>query len=67
MNSPQSRIGPDLMEVWEDDEGCDEWECTMCGGSGEQENDDPVFYGHNRDVPCSACGGTGEGRHQTIF
>ena len=65
-----TRIGPDLHEIPidEDDIEDDEnWACTFCGGDGTMENDDPVFYGHNRDVSCSACGGTGERKHQTIF
>ena len=63
-----TRIGPDLREIEIDDEEYDEeWVCTLCGGDGTMENDDPVFYGHNRDVKCSACGGTGERKNQTIF
>lgn len=62
-----TRIGPDLFEVEVDDEYDEEWACTFCGGDGTIENDDAVFYGHNRDIPCSACGGTGERKHQSIF
>jgi DnaJ-class molecular chaperone len=63
-----TRIGPDLREIpVEEEDFDDEWACTWCGGDGTMENDDPVFYGHNRDVPCSACGGTGERKNQTIF
>lgn len=63
-----TRIGPDMLEFPDDEEDYDDdWACSFCGGSGDMENDDPVFYGHNRDVACSACGGTGERKHQTIF
>lgn len=41
--------------------------CTWCAGDGTMENDDPLWYGHDRDVSCSACGGTGLRKHQTIF
>lgn len=68
MTSIRQVIGPDLIERWEDDViDDDDWACTFCGGDGTMENDDQVFYGHNRDIPCSACGGTGERKHQTIF
>lgn len=43
------------------------WHGHLVRGDGWMENDDPVFYGHNRDIPCSACGGTGERDHQTVF
>lgn len=67
MGSPTPRIGPDLMEVWEEDaDPDDDWACTFCGGDGTQETDD--YFEDGADiVDCRACGGTGERKHQTIF
>lgn len=52
-------------ECFEDD---DDLECTMCGGEGIQDNDDPLWHGFDRDwVNCCACGGSGKRNHQSIF
>lgn len=52
----------------EDYEDCDdEWACTWCGGTGRQENDDPLWYGGVPEIQCECCGGTGLREHQTIF
>lgn len=71
MTAVRSRIGPDLIERFEDldddPENDDEWFCTYCGGDGVMDNDDPVFYGHDDPLPCSACDGTGLRERQTIF
>lgn len=61
-NDPHFDSDPD-----EEPEYDEEWACTWCGGDGTMENDDPVFYGHNRDIKCSACGGTGLREYQTVF
>lgn len=45
-----------------DDEADDP--CTMCGGSGEAEDDDPGTS--TSAAPCEACAGTGRVGHQTI-
>ena len=65
------------MQTWCDcecaqDDDCyyedDELECTMCGGEGFEENDDPLWYGFDKGlIECRACGGTGDRKHQTIF
>ena len=49
------------------DEMDDDLECTWCGGSGMQENDDPLWYGSVYEVPCTACNGTGKREHQWLF
>lgn len=52
----------------EDYDDYEELDCTWCDGEGDQENDDPLWYGFEVDfVPCSACGGTGLRSRQTIF
>jgi DnaJ-class molecular chaperone len=46
----------------------DELDCTWCGGEGEEENDDPFWYGFDVEfIPCGACNGTGLRKHQTVF
>lgn len=50
-----------------DDYDEDELDCTWCGGTGMQENDDPLWYGDVFEVPCEACNGTGLRKHQTVF
>jgi len=58
-------FGPDWDDEPEED---DELACTWCGGDCVQENDDPLWYGFDRDwIPCQCCGGTGLRKHQTIF
>lgn len=50
------------------DDDPDDLDCTFCGGDGIEENDDPLWYGFDRDwIPCRACDGTGSRKHQTIF
>jgi len=61
-----TRIGPDLREIWDEEAFDDEWACTWCGGEGYVESDDPLWDGGDI-VPCSACNGTGERKHQTLF
>lgn len=52
-------------DFYDDD---DELECTWCGGEGIQDNDDPLWYGFDRDwIPCQCCSGTGLRKHQTVF
>ena len=54
------------------DDGCDdddEYACTLCGGEGFSEVDDPWWdecdeFGWG---PCEACRGTGERRYQCVF
>lgn len=59
----------EIGQRYDDDEyeGEPEPLCTWCAGDGMMENDDPLWYGHDHDVPCSACGGTGLRKHQTVF
>lgn len=53
---------------WDEFDYDDELGCTWCGGEGEEENDDPLWYGFDIDyIPCRACAGTGKRSHQTIF
>ena len=57
-----------FIEGFDDDltEG-DDLDCTWCGGTGKQDNDDPLWYGDVAEVPCTACRGTGQRKNQTIF
>jgi DnaJ-class molecular chaperone len=54
---------------WDDElDDRDDLECTHCGGSCMQENDDPLWHGFDVvEIPCEACGGTGLRKHQTVF
>jgi DnaJ-class molecular chaperone len=55
----------DYEAEYDDD---DELQCTWCGGEGIQENDDPLWYGFDKDfIPCQCCNGTGLRKHQTVF
>lgn len=61
-----------IREKYEDDaaefDDRDDLECTWCGGSCFQENDDPLWHGFDvAEIPCEACGGTGLRKHQTVF
>lgn len=59
---------PDPTESFHDDyyDDDDLDECSWCGGEGWQENDDPLWYGFDRDwIPCEAC--NGRGHSQTIW
>lgn len=53
-------------ELYDDEDFGDEYACTHCGGEGEIENDDPLWYVGDF-IPCHACGGTGNRRDQRIF
>lgn len=68
MESPLIEGGADEFDYegeWSDD---DELECTLCGGEGIEDNDDPLWYGFDKDwIDCRACAGTGKRKHQTIF
>ena len=50
-----------------DEDDFDDLDCTWCGGTAMQENDDPLWYGAAPEVPCEACNGTGLRKHQTVF
>lgn len=66
MGDPTQDIHDDLDELTDYDEYDDEPTCSWCGGEGIQENDDPLWYGFDRDwIPCEACNGRGHG--QTIW
>ena len=64
----QVGIGAFYHEIcWEQaDEAGQETDCSICGGEGWQESDDPLWEGFD-DVPCKACNGTGLRRHQHVF
>jgi len=54
----------DDPEFYEDEDA----PCSWCGGEGMQDNDDPLWYGFDKDmIPCRCCDGTGLRSHQTIF
>lgn len=57
---------PDEIEEDEDCWDPDELECTMCGGEGIEENDDPLWYPGDW-ITCRACGGSGKRSDQTLF
>ena len=53
----------------EDYRYCDDDEdgpCSWCGGSGDQEPDDPLWEGWDL-INCKSCGGTGLASKQTIW
>ena len=61
----EPEIAQDEHDEFYDD---DDLECTMCGGEGIEDNDDPLWYGFDRDwINCRACNGTCKRKHQTIF
>lgn len=65
---PNADCDMDCMEPDVYDDYDDELDCTWCGGEGIQENDDPLWYGFDRDwIPCQCCDGTGLRSRQTIF
>jgi hypothetical protein len=69
-----SKIGPDLMEVedddWDDDED-EELDCFHCGGEGYVDCPNPMecTRRHTPDgaCPCGSCGGSGLAEDMTIW
>jgi DnaJ-class molecular chaperone len=58
----------DIDREYDEDDYGDELECTLCGGDGFVENDDPLWYGFDTPfIQCTACGGSGKRKDQTIF
>ena len=68
------RIGPDLLEIYEEEPhgpycdacGCEmeREECDQCGGEGEfdwevLQEEDPLWYGPGDTEPCTNCDGAG--------
>ena len=49
-----------------EDDGDDDGPCSWCGGSGDQDPDDPLWEGFDI-INCKSCGGTGLVSKQTIW
>lgn len=41
--------------------------CTVCGGDGEVENDDPIQRGPSEFLKCYSCNGTGKRKDMTVW
>lgn len=59
----------DDVHVWEDDDGTEHVECSICGGDGVTECNDPIQCTHpgcdGEFCYCSAC--SGRGYDQTVW